>query len=240
MKGFSFKSFTMGIIMCLLVVLLFSTSSIAAVSTSWISVTNGISIYVDDVKLNAVDGNGNAVEAFASNGTTYLPVKAISEAVGKAVSWDGKSRSVYIGKHDSTKPSVMLYDMEYFNKSDDFTKVATVTDQLGNNYNNAINLKCYWAHQTAWQDYLIDGKYRNFSGSLIIRYDERATQSTGMIRMYGDDQLIYSSPTLTNGVNPINFNVDVEGVLKLRIEYVPSGDSDANRAFYLVNTGFYQ
>jgi len=221
-----------------LLISVLSSSSLAAVATSWISVTNGISIYVDDVKLNAVDGNGNAVEAFISNGTTYLPVKAISEAVGKAVSWDGKTRSVYIGKHDSTKPSVMLYDMEYFNKSDDFTKLPTVTDQLGNNYNNAIQLYRLWSHDTAWQDYLINGKYRKLSGSFIIKYDERATEATGMIRIYGDDQLIYSSPTLTNGVNPINFNVDVEGVIKLRIEYVSGGNDYST--FCLVNTGFYQ
>jgi len=97
-------------------------------------VTTGVNIFIDDVKLNPKDVNGNPVEAFIYNGTTYLPVRAISEALNVAVFWDGKTRSVYLGKHDTDVPSIMLYDLDYFTTSDKyaFRKEKSVTDNLGN------------------------------------------------------------------------------------------------------------
>ncbi len=59
---------------------------------------NGIKIYVDGDKITPKDGNGKIVEPFIYDGTTYLPVRAVSEALDKQVSWDEKSNSVYIGQ----------------------------------------------------------------------------------------------------------------------------------------------
>jgi uncharacterized secreted protein with C-terminal beta-propeller domain len=52
-----------------------------------------VNIYVDDVKLEPKDANGNPVEACVYNGTTYLPVRAVGEAYGKVVQWDGSTQS---------------------------------------------------------------------------------------------------------------------------------------------------
>ena len=73
-----------------------------------ITVYSGVDIYIDDAKLDARDANGNPVETFVYNGTTYLPVRAVGEAVGKAVQWESKTSSVYIGQHKSDKPAVWL------------------------------------------------------------------------------------------------------------------------------------
>ena len=59
---------------------------------------NNIKIYVDGVKIEPKDATGKVVEPFIYNGTTYLPVRAIGEAIGKEVCWEGSSHSVYIGK----------------------------------------------------------------------------------------------------------------------------------------------
>lgn len=74
-------------------------------------------IYVDDARLDARDANGNPVEVFIYNGTTYLPVRAVGEAVGKAVQWESKTSSVYIGQHKSDKPAVWLDELDYFDSS---------------------------------------------------------------------------------------------------------------------------
>ena len=57
----------------------------------------GIQIVVDGVAVTPKDANGNVVEPFVSEGTTYLPVRAIGEALGKEVTWDGETRTVYVG-----------------------------------------------------------------------------------------------------------------------------------------------
>lgn len=55
-----------------------------------------IKIFVNGAKIDPKDANGNSVEPFIVNGTTYLPVRAIGEALGKEVSWDGATNSVYL------------------------------------------------------------------------------------------------------------------------------------------------
>ena len=56
---------------------------------------NDIKIVIDGKRLNTDN------EPFISEGVTYLPVRAIAEAVGKDVSWDGETNTVYI---DEKKP----------------------------------------------------------------------------------------------------------------------------------------
>ena len=63
---------------------------------------NDVKIYIDQKLVTPKDINGNVVEPFIYNGTTYIPIRAVGEAFGKPVSWDGHSSSVYIG----TQPAV--------------------------------------------------------------------------------------------------------------------------------------
>ena len=56
---------------------------------------NDIKIVIAGKRLNTDN------EPFISEGVTYLPVRAIAEAVGKDVSWDGETNTVYI---DEKKP----------------------------------------------------------------------------------------------------------------------------------------
>lgn len=57
-----------------------------------------IKIFIDGNRINPTDADGNYVEPFIIDGTTYLPVRAIGNAFGKEVSWDGSTFTVYIGK----------------------------------------------------------------------------------------------------------------------------------------------
>lgn len=56
-----------------------------------------IQLVVDGLKVTPKDVTGKAVEPFASDGTTYLPVRAVAQALGKDVHWDGATKTVYIG-----------------------------------------------------------------------------------------------------------------------------------------------
>ena len=61
----------------------------------------GISLFVDGKLQVPTDVNGNEVEPLIYAGTTYLPVRALTGMLtDKAVEWDPKTESVYIG----TKP----------------------------------------------------------------------------------------------------------------------------------------
>jgi len=55
-----------------------------------------IKIVLDGNAITPTDVNGNVVEPFIVDGTTYLPVRAISQAIGYDVEWDGSTNTVYI------------------------------------------------------------------------------------------------------------------------------------------------
>ena len=56
-----------------------------------------IKIFMDGMEVDARDAKGEKVEPFIYNGTTYLPVRAVGQAVGKEVAWDGVEKVVYLG-----------------------------------------------------------------------------------------------------------------------------------------------
>lgn len=91
------------------VTLLFSTcitEALAAAPESGTSAPKKVMFYVKPdicVEMNGVrqvfkDANGQTVYPIIYNGTTYLPVRAVSAIMREPVEWDGGSKSVYIGK----------------------------------------------------------------------------------------------------------------------------------------------
>jgi len=80
------------------VVFMLGISAYASMGTFQLNATySNIKIYVDGKLIDPKDVNGVRVEPFIISGTTYLPVRAISEALGKDVEWDGDEKTVYIG-----------------------------------------------------------------------------------------------------------------------------------------------
>lgn len=67
-----------------------------------IDVIGGVSVFMDGNELEMTDVNGNPVDAFVYDGTTYLPARAISEANGNTVSWDGEEGRVDITSSENT------------------------------------------------------------------------------------------------------------------------------------------
>lgn len=59
-------------------------------------------IMIDGDALSCYDANGTLVEPFVSDGTTYVPVRAIAEAFDTTVSWDQETKTVHLGTADGT------------------------------------------------------------------------------------------------------------------------------------------
>lgn len=210
-------------IMCLLctvlaVVTLSSTVGYALSSTTKsIDVYTGVNIYIDDQKLYPTDANGNPVEPFIYNGTTYLPVRALSQALGKVVQWDGKTSSVYVGKHESDKPAVWLTNMEWYTRgSGGFERYTSEKDSLGYTHYNILKTDPHWNYE----NFRIDGQYTAISGVLFQPYTYRENDSETTLNIYGDGELLYTATVRggKNPIDPISFKVDITGVLELKVE----------------------
>ena len=85
------------IMLCTLVL---APDVIASAYMKIIEVSSNVKITIDDEEFIPTDVNGNEVEAFIYEGTTYLPVRAISEFSGFDVLWDNSSKTVklYLNK----------------------------------------------------------------------------------------------------------------------------------------------
>ena len=197
---------------------------------------NNIKIYIDGGEIVPKDANGNMVEPFTMNGTTYLPVRAISNAFGKDVEWDGATQSVYIGKKDQTKPDNYLDKIQYTyyepGTDDDDNALydinGIVTDFTGNTYTNGYLFK-----QRVFQPQKLDTplnlQYTNFKGKIsmiektdIVGYKQPDYMSNELftVEIYGDEKLIYTSP-LSNLTKTFTFDLNVKGVATLSIRIVP-------------------
>ena len=243
------KGFITGFIVCALFSVLIMNVFAAPIEKVITATYNNIKIYVDGNKIDPKDANGNAVEPFIYNGTTYLPVRAIGTAFGKSVEWDGANQSVYIGKNpNSDTPSLWLDDMDYFNFQVSSTVAgykwrvwnsANDKDSTGNTHEHGIYYTIPSHSYNGWQytEYLLNAKYTKFKGEFSLTYVSRSCATTTKLEIYGDGKLLYEAITI-GGILPQKFDIDVTGVIKLRI-HLGRTYSDA---YYvgITDAGFYE
>lgn len=202
---------------------------------------NNIKIYIDGAEIVPKDANGNIIEPFTMNGTTYLPVRAVSNAFGQDVEWDGATQSVYIGKKDQTKPDNYLEKIQYndykeANTSSDFNVInGTVNDYTGNTYTNGILFYSYNPYDTLNEDtdeanilitYPLNSQYKNLKGKIVLpksfniatldKKDNPNTSATD-VWFYGDGKLLYKATNVTASM-PFSFDINTKGVNQLTIK----------------------
>lgn len=204
------KGFLAGLVTAALLV----TPVLGALAGKTIQVYTGVDVYVDDVKVEPTDVNGNPVEVFVYNGTTYLPIRAIGKALGKPVQWEGKTNSAYVGKHQGEKPAVWIKDLDYF-VGQDWTiyDEDDGKDNVGVAHDGAVSNKYYGEYSYT---YLINGQYSAISGTLFQKYKYRSDMEPSTLKIYGDGELLYSAE-MKGGVKPLDFYVSVVGVLELEV-----------------------
>lgn len=61
-----------------------------------VSAASDISVYVDNKLTELTDANGYVVKPFIQNGTTYVPLRGVSEILGCDVEWDGNNKTIKI------------------------------------------------------------------------------------------------------------------------------------------------
>ena len=72
-------------------------------------------------------------------------------------------------------------------------------------------------------------------------YEDKSKKGRTWVKIYGDGRLLYTSPEFTGGVEPVDFEVDLTGVLRLKIERgFEKGFNEYDPSVYIVNTGLYQ
>ena len=202
------------------------------ISESISVVYRNIGLVVDGEEIVPKDANGNVVEPFIYNGTTYLPVRAIGQAFDKEVSWDGTTSTVYVGG-EVEKPAteVFLFDQPYLdcdipkefqagaNKNDGTNYIGFVLNTSektsdGYEFRNSVT-------------YPVNGLTKKAKGTLLppdgysgyyVEYRVKVSNESGKV--------LYQSPIMVESTAPIPFEFDTGNALQLNIEFI--GCSEVN------------
>ena len=203
------KGFIMGILVCTLVMTMV-VPALGASTTKQLNATyNNIKLVIDGKTVVPKDVNGTVAEPFIVNGTTYLPVRALSEALGKNVNWDGATSTVYVGAIPG-KPSIYLKDMRTLIGTAIFEEA---TDNLGNTHYNAM--------RTETVSYALDGKYKQFTGTFILKNQYKSDSDPNRLQVFLDGALAYTGE-IKAGVRPYAFNVDVTNAIDMKLVFMTS------------------
>lgn len=92
-------------------------------------------------------------------------------------------------------------------------------DNLGNTYLWGMNRRApTFSLSESYMEYKVT-QYNYLSGTLILNYVTRSNTDAGYLRVYGDDVLIYTSPDICKGFEPLFINIDISNVDVIRIEF---------------------
>ncbi len=198
----------------------------AALAGKTIEVLTGVTIYVDGVEMKPTDANGNPVETFVYNGTTYIPLRAVSQSLGKNVNWDGKTQSVYIGEQPGMKQ--YLPDVLEPYQSVGYSAPSTIS-MAGQKYAHCIQLG---ADGEGYATYNLNGQYQSLSFDAGIIDDARLHDVT--LNIYLDGELSFSADLSYEDL-PRHFDVPLYGALQMKIELVRVTSSIWGSTYGLAN-----
>lgn len=194
-------------------------------------VYNNVKLVIDGIPVVPVNEKGEAVEPFAYNGTTYLPVRAIAKAFGKEVNWDRETNTIYIGKKDNAKEvakEVWIEDIVPLNTQTSIlsqcSKWNPTEDKVNTEetYQNGMKYGIYHYLGNGWayNEYLLNSEYKQIQGKFVLTQASKNSNIKAALEIYGDDKLLYTSQKMTGGVLPIDFNIDISNVKILRVKIV--------------------
>jgi hypothetical protein len=227
----------------------FMCCAILSATVAYAQDSSQIEVYYNDLKymFDGVQKKPIVNQGFIHSGTTYVPLRFISEALGKEVSWDGDNNTIWVGK----KPGkmILLSGMDYarvdgaaqndyltfdkWNAKDD--NKHTYGSELiiaGKTFSHGLGIYL-GEHSNGWGsvDYNLKGDYKQIYGYLGIDDYYKNSNAEGIIRIYGDGKEIYTSPSLKGGDEPIRIDVNITSVLKLRIKFESNKKEDLDIVF---------
>jgi len=195
------KHITCGVVM--------GTMLATAVPATAAQITKSISVAYNNIKI-VVDGQQVSTdknnEPFIYNGTTYLPIRAVGQAVGKQVSWDGRTNTVYLGDNPVASGEQYLVDVcpPYEGGS-----VYSTVKMSGKTYVKALGVGSTYPTLIN-----LDGKY----STLEFDLGHQDGYNSGVVCSFYVDGTLIDTITLEKDAMPTHYSIPLNHGLQLKIE----------------------
>ena len=202
------------------------TGAILATSITTFGASNGKTIQVfENVKRVVVNKVEQKIDSktkpFVYNGTTYVPLKFIADALGESVSWEGSTGTIYIGDTENATAAHFGTDVMHslWDREDDRTNTSSykysygntskyVYDNLQNKYTSYIVLgTAGFEGRYGELTFPLNGQYSTFKATLGVTNDYTNVAS-GILKIKVDGREVYNK-TVNAGdlLTPIQLNV---------------------------------
>ena len=234
------RGFVTGVLASVLVATTIAPAAASALREIRVSM-GGIKIYVDGNLKKPTDAKGNVVEPMIYDGTTYLPVRALTGMLtDKEVSWDGNTETVYIGKRpDTGVKSVALDTLKPF-ESKGPTSGAAAPSMYKETSFSILGEKtaCFNCIKAVNRDssitYKVNSEYQSIHGKFVLAYDKLGSSVESSLGIYSVDQ--YGEETLLKeysakcGDAPVDVEVNISGCNFIKFKM--GGWSNVSSCFY--------
>ena len=205
------------LLITLAMLLCFAVGAVAANGLTEIKVylDRNITVKYDGQAQVFTDVNGKTVYPISYNGTTYLPIRAVSGLLGVDVDWDQATRTVLLGKTgvkdfiDTIEPYA-IDGARHWTSSDNSKETIA-----GKTYNHWIELGSI-GNSTGALYFDLAGKYETLSFDLYNEYVY--ADRTWTVSLYGDNDALLDEFEVVGGYLPKHYEVDVTGVQQLVIK----------------------
>ena len=170
----------------------------------------GITIKYDGQVQSMYDANGKQVYPISYEGTTYVPIRAVSNMLDVNVDWDGANNTVLLGNSGTVKSFVN--DLSPYT-TDGMYKAITEKDNksktiAGKTYSEYIACEATWGGAGFYD---LGGKYTSFTFEAYGDMDFD-------VKLYGDNEELLQVVHINGKDLPKKHTVDVTNVVQLKIE----------------------
>ena len=189
------------------------------------AVYNNIKVVVHGIQIDLKDPKGNKVEPFVVAGTTYLPVRAVSEALGEPVRWDSKTQTVFIGPEKTKSGNIGIVELNKIRPA--FNSRPEIGHTIRDKSYVIVRTDKYSAQDsfTGSATYFLKGEFTKMKGLYVVPDDYSHGQL--LIRTDGED---IPSQYIQRGSVAVPIEVNLVGVDELQIT--------SNGFGYLINLEF--
>ncbi|ETT56794.1 copper amine oxidase family protein [Paenibacillus sp. FSL R7-269] len=224
------KGFAMGAVTVALFGSLIGTAFASGKLTTISVVQGGIKLFVDGNLVKPTDAAGKAVEPFIYDGTTYLPLRALSNALTnnqKAVKWDADSSSIYVGQ-EPTAAQTDIADIAPYGQNGSVLKSGdagigfALLDLKISPFNRLASGLVY--SDDATYTYMLKSKYSQLNAQFVIPYTTLGAKEEAKVSFYnvdknGTETLIKEVSTKTAD-DIMSVTVNLTGVEIFKIRFV--------------------
>ncbi|ASA25643.1 hypothetical protein B9T62_35885 [Paenibacillus donghaensis] len=213
------KGFVTGMLTTALFASLMGTAFAASGTLKSIKVVEGgIKLFVEGQLVKPLDASGNIVEPFIYDGTTYLPLRALSNALTKnekPVKWDPDTSSIYVGQAP-VAAQTDIAELEVYNTDGKVYKETNyqILDKKVAIF-NGLDSNSYYT-------YILHSNYSVLNGQFIVPYTRLGDNDTSSLKFYsvdkkGNETLLKEYAT-SAGDETTDVDVNISGVEILKIK----------------------